>query len=87
MADPVPTACPVDTWTKVATNQTSGMVYILKKTALYFFTYRDTGGDAPTDLSEAVSMQMPGAKISAPAGIDVYIYCKREAGEVRVDLP
>lgn len=87
MADPVIVACPADTWTKVATNQTSGFVHI--KTGYnrdWNQTYRDTGGSAPTDLSDAVKFLKPTEVINASAGIDVYVMPVGGAGSVRVDL-
>jgi len=50
MADPVLIACPADVWTKVATNVTTGLINIFKKTnTRYYQTYRDTGGGAPSN--------------------------------------
>lgn len=86
MADPVITAIPVDTWVKVATGVTTGMVHILKTDPdRYVWTYRDTLGAAPTDDSESVPFN-PALQISASAAIDVYVKTKGEAGSVRVDL-
>jgi len=86
MADPVIVACPEGEWTKVATAVQTGMVNILIKTPNYYHTYRDTGGDAPTDKSEAVPLMQPGGKISSGVDIDVYIWAEAKAGSVRVDL-
>jgi len=88
MANPVTVACPAGQWTKVATNQTSGLVHIMNiEPDAYYQTYRDTGGAAPTDLSDAVVFgKTAPLAISASAGIDVYIWCVGAAGKVRVDL-
>ena len=86
MADPVIVPCPAGAWTKVTTNVTAGIVHILKTDPdKYLQTYRDTGGAAPTDLSEAVPFDTP-LQISAAAGIDVYVQPIGAAGSVRVDL-
>lgn len=89
MADPVIVACPKDVWTKVATNQTTGMIHILKTDSnSYAWTYRDTGEAAPalpTTKPEAVPFN-PALQISASAGIDVYVMPSGEDGSVRVDL-
>ena len=86
MADPVITACPVDVWTKVATNVTTGFVHILKTDPdRYLQTYRDTGAAAPANNDGAVPFDTP-LPISASAGIDVYIQPVGKLGSVRVDL-
>ena len=86
MADPVITACPVDVCTLVATNQTSGVIHILKTYPdKYLQTYRDTTNPAPTLISEGVPFKNS-LQISASAGIDVYVWCRGKAGSVRVDL-
>jgi hypothetical protein len=86
MANPVAVACPKDTWTKVATNVTNGQVHKLDYKARYLRQYKDNGQAAPTDLSLAIPFDTDSTGISAAAGIDVYIYCQRAAGNVRVDL-
>lgn len=89
MADPVIVPCPIDVWTLVATNQTTGMVHILKTDPdSYAYTYRDTTNPAPAipaDKGEAVQFN-PALQISAAAGIDVYVLTTGKAGSVRVDL-
>jgi len=84
--DPAIVACPQDTWTKVATAVTSGNVWIKNTSGLYSQTYRLTGEAAPTDSTENVLMEMPGDCIRATEAIDVYIYCEKVAGSVRVDV-
>lgn len=87
MADPAITALVADTWTKVATNVTGGLIHILDNTPkAYIHTYRDTGGLAPTTTVEAVGFTGVTEEISASAGIDVYIMAVGAAGSVRVDL-
>ncbi len=83
-------ACAQDVWTKVATNVTAGMVYVMNTGPQYLQTWRTTGGAAPTDGNpdEGVGMNedLEGNEISAPAAIDVYVYCVNAAGSVRVDV-
>lgn len=86
MADPVIVACTADTWVKVATNVTTGFVWIMKTGPTYMQTYRDTGEAAPGNDNDAVVMPAPGMPISASAGIDVYIKARNVVGSVRVDL-
>lgn len=87
MADPVVTACAKGAWTKVATSVTSGQIHLLSNAPTqYSQTYRMTGEDAPTDLSDAVVIGQTSIPISAPASIDVYVYAHGSAGSVRVDL-
>ncbi len=66
----------------------SGQIHDKASIAEYYQTYRDTGDAAPTDLTEAVSIlnKEKSIIISSSSPIDVYIYCKGEAGKVRVDL-
>ena len=86
MADPAVVACPKDVWTKVATNVTSGAVHVLDTAPnVYKQTYRDTGGAAPSDDTDAVNLIRPTDIISASSGIDVYIKPVGVAGSVRVD--
>ena len=86
MADPIVVPLPADAWTKVATNQTTGIIHILNENPdKYLQTYRDTGGVAPTDKSDAMPFDTP-LIISASAGIDVYIQPVNKIGSVRVDL-
>ena len=78
-------------WTKVATNVQAGSIFIIRPvTVTYFFTIRDTGGDAPDadDLEpEGVPLDLGGNPISAAAPIDVYIWPVGGNGNIRVDLP
>jgi hypothetical protein len=87
MADPLVIAIPENTWTKVATNVTNGMVHLLTASrGIYLQTYRLTGEAAPTLVSEGVRIFDNEAEISSESSIDVYIYCQGEAGSVRVDI-
>ena len=86
MADPVIAPCPANAWTKVATNVTSGAIWILSiSPGLYLQTYRATGGAAPATVDDGVQFEV-GLKINALAGVDVYIYAQGKDGSVRVDL-
>lgn len=91
MADPVFVNLTKNVWEKVATNVTSGLVHALGGPNRYFQTYRDTGGAAPSSSEsnralEAVPFSGITETISSTAGIDVYIYCSKDGGRVRVDL-
>lgn len=87
MADPVLIDCPADTWTKVVTNETSGMIHIKDSSPnVYLQTYRDTGGGVPTLADEGVIIEGNAIEVSSSGAIDVYIYPKGAAGRVRVDL-
>lgn len=87
MANPVIIDCPADTWTKVATAVTSGLVHIFVGEKLKWLqTYRLTGEAAPTDKSDAIALVEPTDTISASSAIDVYVYPNGGAGKVRVDL-
>lgn len=88
MANPVFVDCPVNTWTKVATNVTSGNVHRKDITPSYLQSYVMTGDPAPTTIVEGVvafenSSTEP---ISAASAIDVYIYSFGAVGRVRVDV-
>ena len=86
MADPDVQSLPKDTWTKVATNVTTGFIHIINiKPGVYMQTYRDTGGSAPTLKTEGVPMKRT-EPISNTTGIDVYVYPIAKAGLIRVDL-
>jgi len=86
MADPVLVPCPANQWTKVATGVSTGQLWKQKTDLEYWTTYRATTNPAPTDLSDAQPWVGQSAKISAPSAIDVYVYPKKKAGSVRVDL-
>lgn len=86
MADPLIVECTKDIWTKVATNVTSGIIWIKNKLPTYLQTYRDTGESAPTNKDDAIPIYGNSIPISASAGIDVYIQPVAKDGVVRVDV-
>lgn len=84
MANPAVVDCPANVWTKVATNVTAiRLRLMLTRPALYSFTYVDTTGAGPSDLSQAVPVT--GESLTFAAAADVYIYPHGAAGRVRVD--
>lgn len=88
MANPILVDCPEGEWTKVATALQSGSIHISSTAPdLYGYTYRDTGGVAPTLFTEAIPMtptlNFGGAELS---GIDVYVWPVGAAGKVRADI-
>lgn len=85
MADPAIIPIPKDTWVKVATNKLSGQFHQMLTAREYVYTYRDTGGAAPTDQVDAIKMQST-LKISTSIPIDIYILCKGEDGSIRAAL-
>ncbi len=90
MADPIFIDIPADTWTKVATSVIAGQIWRAKTDPKYLHTYRDTGGVAPVSSSEGmpifVDEEADVEQISASSPIDVWVYCIRSSGKVRVDL-
>lgn len=87
MANPNLVACPVDTWTKVATNVTNGNVWISDSSpGKYLQTFVLTGQAAPTGTGIGIAIRGDVIPIANTVGIDVYIYCIGAAGEVRVDV-
>lgn len=85
MANPVLVDCHEGQWTLVATNQTAGIIHVLKDEAKYLHTYRVTGDTAPTTIEEGVRFDTQ-LNISDSAGIDIYVWCQIQDGKVRVDL-
>ena len=87
MANPIIVQCPKGVWIKVATNFLTGAVLPLTAigsdslTPLY--TYRTTGGPAPTSPDEGFPLV---DVASMPTGIDVYIMYTKLDGKVRVDV-
>jgi len=87
MANPTNVTCTADTWTKVATNVVTGVIWKKDSSPDYLQTYRETGGDAPTNLDDAVkTLEGNSEFISSSDPIDVYIYAVGDDGLVRVDL-
>ena len=86
MANPIIVNVPADTWTKIATSKTRGLVHILNPTDKNWYqTFVDTGDPAPTDEPE-VKLNFQTDKIKNSVLIDVYAFHKNTAGRVRVDL-
>ncbi len=90
MSNPVFVDCPVNVWTKVATNVVVGQIWRVTTVAKYLSTYRTTGDTAPTLQSEGTPIFVKGEPdheiIEANTGIDIYIFAVRKAGRVRVDV-
>ena len=87
MANPVVLSLTPNQWTKVATNVTTGQIWLKDTSQKWWHTYRDTGDPAPTDRSDAMNFVGKIMAISAASGIDVYLYPQGDDdGEVRVDL-
>jgi hypothetical protein len=87
MADPALVACPADTWTKVATAVTYGKIWIRDTSpTVYRWTYRETGGAAPTVLTDGQMFSGPEGKIDHTTAIDVYIWANNNPGQVEVWL-
>ena len=85
MADPVIIPVPINTWTKIATNVTTGQVHILNPTNdKWFQTVRDTGNDAPTiapgpeQETPEVKLNFQSSEINSDIGIDVYASVVKE---------
>lgn len=85
MTNPTVVTCPANTWTKVATNVTTGVLSRYVVTTKYSQTYRDTGDPAPSGLGDALEFFDPYV-ISSAFAIDVYVYAHKSEGKVRVEL-
>ena len=88
MANPVLVACPAGQWTKVATAIQSGAVHIVNMDPdKYNYTYRETGGTAPSTFDEAVpfekTINFGGPEVT---GLDIYVWPMGAAGKVRTDI-
>lgn len=86
MANPVMMNIKENEWRIVATNVTSGNIWLLDENQNALFTYRDTGESAPTDENEGVRFQQPGMIIANDEPIDVYVMALNNNGKIRVDL-
>ena len=89
MTNPIEKICTVDTWTKVASSVTTGLLKRLnKRPTKYLETYRIAGGNAPTDGREGAEMFINSESeiIISSSAIDVYVMAIGEDGKVRVDL-
>lgn len=85
-ADPSVVVCPVDTWTKVATNVSGVTVQPHPKDTQkhFLYTWRDTGNPAPSDTTDAVYMHTDGFHLSVNPAIDVYVRAKSAGSSVLV---
>jgi len=87
MANPLPVACTKDTWTKIATAVNYGNIVITDNSPrMYLWTYRETGGAAPTVRDDGVSFSGPEIEIDHSSSVDVYVYPTENDGEVEVWL-
>lgn len=84
--------CTANTWVKVATNVTTGMIHKVKNNpAVYLQAFVPTGDPAPSGRSAGVdafkdSISHSTAKIENSSAVDVYIWADESAGQVRVDV-
>jgi hypothetical protein len=88
MAAPAIVSCAQDAWTKIATGVTACKIWKIIGTALYSLSYRATTDPAPTGLTEAGAILFQDKNyydFTSGASADVYIYCRGDAGSVRVD--
>jgi hypothetical protein len=86
MANPVIKTIKENEWRLMATSVTAGNIWLLDESQNALFTYRMTGGIAPTTADEGVRFQGQGMIISNDAPIDVYIMALNDNGKVRVDV-
>ena len=86
MADPLAVVCLEGVWTRVALSVKDGNVALKNDHIKYLQTYRETGEDAPSDLSDAMPVRGDGSPIASNTAIDVYIYAQTGDGEVIVSV-
>jgi hypothetical protein len=91
MATPTFVDLPADTWTKIATNVTTGQVHLVDTSPnVIRSTYiQPTGGAEPADnpaLGVPVFEDGNTEPISFSSGADVYLRPEGEASRVRVDI-
>lgn len=89
MPNPEVFPCPADTWVKVATGKTSGVIHRRSNApGVYRQTYRITTDPAPTDDADAVLFfgDSNSEVFSNSVPIDVYVKAVGQAGSVRADL-
>jgi len=87
MANPVIVNCPKDVWTKVATGISTGVIHMVSnKPREYKYTYRDTGGTAPTTRTNEEVRVVNRLVINSANLVDVYIMPISDDGVVRCDL-
>jgi hypothetical protein len=80
---------PANTWTLVANAVTDGVVHIKERHSHGYLHYYKVDSEAPpaaADDTLGIPFDRYSAVISSDAAIDVYIFSRYEAGEVRVDL-
>ena len=79
--------------TKIVTAETEGWIRDLTRTSEVFWTWRATGGSAPTEeeISDEGALLFPGpaidAEIDSPTSIDVYAVSLSADSKIRTDLP
>lgn len=89
MADPAFLDLAADAWTLVAQNVVTGKITPTDSSPQYLQTYRQTGGDAPTDKAEGTAAFRKSGEplyVSSYENIDVYLYPIGTSGRVRVDI-
>lgn len=89
MPNPNIVECPADEWTLVAVAAKGGRINRVKTTPnKYAWTYRLTGGAAPTSEAEGVPIFDDRTYLQLPSsnGIDVYVYPYDHDGSVRPDI-
>ena len=87
MTNPAIVSLTAGVWTKVATAVQSCTVWPLIHPAgsVYYVTERDTGGSAPTNLSDAIPL-IWGWEFKKGVASDIYAMCLNKDGSVRVSL-
>lgn len=89
MADPVSIALVADTWTLVASSVTDGRIRLGESDDQIIYTYRETGGTAPTHIDDnglADIVKSNYIDISHGSPLDLYLLSKGEASSVVVML-
>jgi hypothetical protein len=80
---------PADTWTLVANAVLAGVVHLKTPHFHTYLHYYKVDGEAPpTSTDDTLGIPFVGrsAVIASDAEIDVYIFSRKVAGRVRVDL-
>jgi len=91
MANPVFVDCLKGVWTKVAEDITTGQIHKANEEPFsYLHTYRTSGDPPPTGgFEEGIIIFINNGfseTISFSFGIDLYIFCVKDNGRVRIDL-
>jgi len=87
MADPSLVTLTANTWVKVATNVTAGIIQNRLTDNQVYHTYRMTGNTAPIGTAEGILWNTDlDLVIKSDYGIDVYLYSVGVAGKVRVNV-